>query len=279
MMPYRNIYRFFCLFIASCPTLLVAQSLKFSLGYGGSMDKANFEPFNSFFTSFNTAAGANLKSPFALIPASSIVTHGVRGGLFLDDSKFHTRFFLQTRSNKSLTRGMTFASGLKNECIIEYKNNDFVFDVGYAGKNILLTGTMVGQFRVLNVEYATIYQDGSRSLSYEYDLNGYYNLNASNILLGGTVAFRFGRVLIPVQILFPTQIVPDLSEVTLLDYDVSRWRSSDFPKDYAAWSANKIPTTEAERLAKEANSINETDMLGMRVLVGVEVLLGKKHRK
>lgn len=262
--------------------MLYAQSFKISLGYGGTQDRLNLEPFNQFFTSFNKAVGVNLKSGFQPIPANAIQTHGFRGGLFYtgkDDRGLHTRLYLQTRANKRFIRELTFASNLKNEIVIDVKNNDFVFDVGYAGKNIILTASMAAMLRALNVEYATIYQDGSRSLSNEYDLNGFYELYASNVMLGGSLAFRFGRVLIPIHVLFPTQIVPDLDDVKLLDYSVSRYRANEFPVDYPAWVTNKIPTTEAERLAKDANSIPETALQGMRIIVGVEFLIGKKKRK
>ncbi|MBL7979805.1 MAG: hypothetical protein JNN12_15825 [Bacteroidetes Order II. Incertae sedis bacterium] len=249
--------------------LLHAQSAFGGLAVGAAygIDRIDSASLNSFVESFNTYYAANIKAKYASFPEAlpgPVIRVGYRGS-GLAGSKLAMAFQYQTGKHH-IPRSATLGTGLKNELDLDVVNRDVLIEVGVGGKRGFLNALMQGQFRNSTITYYTVYQDGSRSIGYEFDINGYYEVSTPEIMAGVSAGLQLGkRVIIPIQVAFPVWL-PGGDFINMTDYDTSRYRSNDFPREFDFWVKDRLGVD-------EGNAITEGNFRGMRISIGVEILL------
>ncbi|MBN8589190.1 MAG: hypothetical protein J0L94_12820 [Rhodothermia bacterium] len=253
------------------PASLLAQS---SLGgltvgavYGADrMDNANL---NTFVSSFNAYYSTYIKAKYEDFPAvlsGPMYRVGYRGS-GLVGSKIAVALHYQSGKHH-VPRTALLGSGLKNEMNLDVVNRDVLVELGVGGKRGFINALMQGQFRNSTITYYTVYQDGSRSIGYEFDINGYYEVSTPEIMAGVSAGLRLGkRVIIPIQVVFPVWL-PGGDTINMTDYDTSRYRSNDFPREFDFWVKDRLGVD-------QENALTQGDFRGVRISVGLEIQLTK----
>lgn len=246
----------------SIQTYAQKGGLTAGLVYG--VDRWKSDDLNTFINTFNTYYTQNTKSAFETTSSTltaPMLRVGYRGfGLLGGKSSFA---FLYQTGNSQLKRNFTFANDLKNELDLHIRNRDILVEVGISNPKGYINALMQGQFRYSKITYSTLYQDGSRSLGYEYDLNGVYELNISEIMAGISAGYRVGkRLTIPVTVSVPAWL-PGGDFIFMTDYDTSRYRSNNFPREYDLWAQDRLGVD-------TENGLSESTFRGIRFTIGLE---------
>lgn len=250
------------------PLMSFAQSkggLTVGVVYG--LDRYKAEDLNTFVETFNQYYATYIKSKYEAFPdalSMPLVRLGYRG-TGVAGTKLALGFQYQF-GHTNVIRTATLGSNVKNEMDLRMLNRDVVLEMGFGGKRGFVNAVMQGQFRKTTMTYHTIYQDGSRSIGYEYDINGYYEVETPEIMAGLSTGLRLGkRMTIPIQVVFPVWL-PGGDFVNMTDYDTSRYRSNDFPREFDFWVKDRLGVD-------SGNALTEGGFRGMRITVGLEVQL------
>lgn len=168
-----------------------------------------------------------------------------------------------------------WSNGVKNELLFNVQDVMWTATMGFHIKRrLFIDGYFDANIRKLTLEHATIYQDGSRSLSSEYKLNGFYNGTVTSIDLGVQTGLRFGQFffyLKPSWAMSLEAFGKDL--ITVQDYNSNAYPPNDFPADYAVYATDPIGFVEQDL------GVKIDDFEGVRFSVGVEFLIGSVNGK
>ncbi|MBK7409641.1 MAG: hypothetical protein IPJ40_17300 [Saprospirales bacterium] len=153
----------------------VPISAQFTLGVGYEIDGFDAETgINNFVRTYNGYFGNNLDEPLREMGRFSM--NGLFGSAgYRMTSPGFTLGGIVTYGNSRYTNTSQLAIGLGQEHALRFNDLNFLFSGGpVLGKFLFLEGVLNIGLRHSTMEVATLYPDGSRSLSYEYDINGVY---------------------------------------------------------------------------------------------------------
>lgn len=248
-----------------------------TLGFGYEIDGFDADrDLNHYATTYNAYLGNALDKPLRQMGAFSM--QGLYGSM---GYRFTTPGFTMGATvgygRSSFTNTSELNNNFAQEHILRFSDVNFLFSGGPAfAKMFFLEGVINIGLRTPTMEVATIYPDGSRSLSYEYDINGIYTGFTPCYELGGSLGIRLGRLLVSARVTraFPfLEGDPELADIAALqDADTNRFRSNDFPRDFGQWvdsGTNYDPE----------NAVRTNGLRGTRIALSVEFFLGKPFKR
>jgi len=262
--------KIFILCFVSCSSWIGAHA-QFShgpfVGAGYAFNGFHTDNLNNFVRTFNDYYSVGMQQAFTEYDLSTMNGFYVSMGWRL--MKRHRSGFsgavAYNYGYNSNTKRSVIWTGSGYDLNLEFYNHDFLFEGGYQVKGLFFIHALLGfSFRHTDMEVWSVYPDGSRSMGYEYDINGFYQTEAINIELGGSLGFRCWHFFFPIRISYG---LPFLPVGELIDFDANRWRSEYFPSDYNAWVNDPAGGNEQDYRVPDA------DFSGLRIQFGVEFML------
>lgn len=251
-----------------------AQKHNFTVGFGYSYNGFNPQNMNKFFNSFNQYYTVGMKKPFDTLSSSSFQGYQFNIGW---------RYFDREKSSFSSYIGYAFGYSTNANSVKIHNNtgydlesafscHDFMFEGGYQIQSrVFIHGLLGIGIRDIQAKMWKVYQDGSRSMGYEYDINGWYQTNSFSIQLGGSLGVRIWHFFIPFKIWYEVPFFSD-NALSLTDFDVNRYRDNQLPNDYTQWLNSNVTID-------ENNRIPENDFMGLRIQTGIEFSIPFKKSK
>ncbi|MDP5170639.1 MAG: hypothetical protein NWR72_10365, partial [Bacteroidia bacterium] len=259
----------FCLLF---PLLLSAQESRVGLTIRA--DYGNYTmpeiDLNDFYRGYNAYYGSNMKVPFDTL-SPTVFSHpnyglGVRASIG-DNVGLATGLFI-TRGNSRFSQQATFQNNIITQTDFDVTDWTCQIDVGVHLFHFLyLQGHMAGHFRNTQMDLGYFYQDGSYSIGNEYDILGVYTASTTTIDFGASAMIRVWKVIIPVSISFPSNMLSDGGLITLTDFDASRVRWTDLPRDYATWA------NDPANLDLDTGFVRAQSLQSVRINIGLEIYL------
>ncbi|MDX2246520.1 MAG: hypothetical protein SF052_07090 [Bacteroidia bacterium] len=268
-------YKLSVFVVAFFPALFFAQDNQVALTLRGDYESSQLSGFelNDFFQSYNEYYGVNMQQPFDTVAVKGLSHAGWGMGMrFLsgDNAGFATGIFL-TYGSKSLRNEAIFANDLLTRTDFRVKDYNCQVDIGFHLKRFLLIqGHISARIRESVFDLGYVYQDGSFSRGNEYDILGVYKGSTITLDVGASAGLKLGPVFIPVGISFPTNMIPDDGLSTLLDYDITRIRWNDLPRNYQVWADDPVNFDPFE------DAVRTQSFRSVRINIGLEIWLGKK---
>ena len=275
----RNAFIIFSfLFLHS--TLLLGQGI-FSGGISlyGEYSSSQFETkgINTFVNSFNNFWGEQLSTPLTEFKGNEF-SHPNIGIGFRVISRGKMGFSGSTAFMYGKTKYSTtnqWSTQVENEMLFKVRDLQWTVNAGLHFGNLFYLEAYSGaHIRRLFMEYATVYPDGSRSLSSEYKLNGLYSGNVSTFDVGVQAGFRIKFVMLYARLTKPLSNFPTgKGLISLDDYDNVNYPPSEFPTDYEIYATDPI------QFVEEDLGLKTDDFEGMRLSIGIELIFGAKNKK
>ena len=234
---------------------------------------------NQFVETFTSFWGSKISTPYQSFTGAEL-SHPNFG------ASFYKIFGEKNRSGISMGTGILvgrgkyrnetiWSNGVKNELLFNARDIMWTANLGFHIRHrLFIDGYMDANIRRLTLEHATIYQDGSRSLSSEYKLNGFYNGTVSSIDLGIQVSVRLGRFFIyakPSWAMTLEAFGKDL--ITVQDINSNNFPPIDFPADYGVYATDPIGFVEQNLGVK----IDDFELF--RFAIGLEYMIGGGYDK
>jgi hypothetical protein len=251
---------------------ITVQSQQVFLTAGGSLMSMRWNPvnMNHFVSSYNTYYGQSIVEPYK--------EHDGKVG----DMAWKFNLILMDEEESGFVAAMSYShnrttqvnhskllSGFEQEYELIFKDHDITIDLGYSiGGLVFANFSTAFLFRNNQINYYTIIQDGTRSMGFEYDINGVYKTFTPSVELGTTLGLKLGRFFVPFRITWPISYMEEY-QTSLLDFDANRYRQHDFPRDFGLF----IQDTMGEQA--ETNTIYSSDFKGPRFSIGIEFALFK----
>lgn len=227
---------------------------------------------NRFVSSFNAYYHGVIPSP--LSEYKMVQSHGynVGGGYrYLNRERTTFSFFGGYAFASAFNRNSaTFANGIGMDFAHKMRDHQIFLETGVGIKGVVFINACLDfMFRKTSLRSATVYQDGTKSIGGEYDINGMYtgttNAFAPGISVGGRVwnFFLTGRVLYTLPFL--------KTPLYLTDYSAWRYRSHNFPQDFGEFIADVDGSN-------QENGINANNYNGLLIQLNLEFMIpfGKK---
>jgi hypothetical protein len=250
------------------PAMVKAQKHGITVGAGYSLNTFQTENMNKLVNSFNDYYQVGLKKPFAGYDLGSMQGFNINIGY---------RYMKRETSGFSAYGGYMFGYSHNFNSVkiwnntgydmeMAFKCHDFLFEGGYQIKGKVFMHGFVGiGIRDIQVQMWKVYQDGSRSMGYEYDINGWYKTNSFSAQFGASLGFRVWHFFFPLRVGYEVPFFKD-NTLQLTDFDVNRFRSHNLPNDYSLWLVSNISND-------DNNRIPENDFMGLRIHFGVEFMI------
>lgn len=239
-----------------------------TVGFGYGINGINTEHLNQFVNSWNTYYQVGMKQPLSEYSLATLngFTFSVGYRYMKRHRSGFSAAFNYTYGYNSNTKRTVIWSNLGNDFNLEMYNHDFNFEGGYQIKGIVFLHALLGfSLRHVNMEAYTVYADGSRSMSTEYDINGFYQTDPNTVELGASIGARVWHFFIPFRISYGIPFNSNM--LSLYDYNSNDWRAAEFPSDWGAWVSN------TSGIPDDNNRIPENDFAGLRFHLGVEFML------
>ena len=272
--------RLYCLIILLSPLFGHAQG-----GFSGgvyflgeySLDKFETEGMNSFVSTFNDFWGNKLSQPYEEFTGNEF-SHGNFGMGFRVISSGHVGFSAGTAflyGRKTFTHSATWNNGVVNDLDFYARDLQWSINLGIHIENLLfLEAYADANIRKLEMGHYTVYQDGSRSLSSEYKLNGLYTGTVSSMDVGFQAGLRlYNYFMIFCKPTWPMKNFPPGKDlIGLDDYTTVNYPPSEFPSDYRLYATDPVSFVEQDKGVK-------TDQFeGFRLAFGIEIIFGARPK-
>lgn len=233
----------------------------------------NDPDINDFYTSYNQFYSNVMVRPFDTLSMREFSHPAYGMGIRVASGKAFgpsAGLFL-TRGTTRHTEQAEFQNGIISQTDFLVKDVVCQVDAGFhAGQVLYLHGHIAGHFRTTIMDFGYFYQDGSYSIGNEYDVLGVFHGWTTTLDVGANAMLRLGRVMIPVGISFPTNFASDGGLLSFTDYDITRIRWNDLPRDFETWA------NDPASLDLEEGFVRMESFRSVRLNVGVEIFLGKK---
>lgn len=242
-----------------------------------SSSKFDTKGMNGFVNSFNEFWGNKLSQPYQTFSGDEL-SHPYFGVGFRVISQGKMGFTASTAflfGNKKYEHTAGWENGVGNELGFKIRDLSWTVTLGMHFNNLIyLEGFFDAHARKLEMAHTTIYQDGSRSLSSEYKLNGLYSGKIASSNVGIQAGLRLWSFLLYVKPTWALKNFPPGKDlVTLDDYTNVNYPPSDFPSDYNLYATDPLQYVE------ENLGVKTDDFEGFRLAIGVEFILGANNTK
>lgn len=194
---------------------------------------------NTFAETFNAHYAGVI--PVPLKSYSALPAHGFNAGVGY-------RLFNRERTGFSAYLGYAYAQAMhKNRAVfqnnlgyefgLKLRDHYVHFEAGAGIKGrVFINACASFILRKTTMRSQTVYQDGTKSVGNEYDINGIYTGTTNAIAPGISVGGRIWHFFITGRALYSLPLFK--SPLYLTDYSVLRYRSHDFPKDYGVFNTD-----------------------------------------
>lgn len=194
------------LFLLLSPGIRATAQYNVSLSLIGEYSQNQFQTsgINSFVSGFNDFWGSKLSAPYAQFTGTELSHPNFGLGI-----RFYSGEKVGFAASSALLYGQStyahqseWSTGVKNELAFKTRDAMWTFTMGLHFWKVLFTEFYLdANARFLDMEHATLYPDGSRSLSSEYKLNGFYTGLIASFDVGFQASVRLGPV--PILKLLP----------------------------------------------------------------------------
>ncbi|MEO0899771.1 MAG: hypothetical protein AAFY71_25390 [Bacteroidota bacterium] len=226
---------------------------------------------NSFYNSFNSYFENSLAVPYETLTGNEFAHPnfgiGIRFMSGMDKPLGFTSNFILSRGQKHHVNTATWVDDLQHEVDLRIRDWTFGISVGAQLKSILSAELHVtGYIRSMLLTYSTIYQDGSRSITPEYKLNGLYWSSNVELHYGPQVSLRLGGVALTARYSLPINSFLESSkyDIGFLQTETNHFPPTDFPRDMQMWVEEPI------QFLEEDNSVKAGFFTGSRFVIGIE---------
>jgi hypothetical protein len=239
----------------------------FGFGPGVSLNKLDPTQIDTFAVSWNDYYKVGLKQGYSLwnstvtSPGFEITFDGY------NPSRLSGHLFVSIGAywGKQVNQSILW-NNFRHELDLRYNDVPVFAGLGLQYKGFIFLDYLVGgNFRTISLTSTVTYPDGSRSMGYEMDILGYYESGSSKGHHGVGFSVKLWRLMFSARWTFPFKSKL-LYETHLYDFDVNRYRSSEFPVDFRIWD----PT-----FSNENNMVNTNPLHKSVLNLSVKFLLGK----
>ncbi len=269
----------YLLFFFLFPVFCVAQ-VHFSPGISiiseYSINQFDAAGMNGFVNSFNTFWGNRLERPYQEFSGKefSHLNFGL-GFRIISTGKIGytaSSSFLYGRK-KYIHDPVIWDGGVENELNFRVRDLQWTFTNGIHIKNLIYLESYVdANFRRIRLKHYTVYQDGSKSLSSEYKINGLYTGTVASFDVGFQVGVRVKSFLLYLKPSWALKNFPPAKGlVSLSDYDSNNFPPTDFPSDYIIYGTDPI------QFVQNDLGVKTDDFEGFRLAIGLEYILGAEN--
>ena len=234
---------------------------------------------NQFVQTFTEFWGQKISTPYQTYSGTEL-SHPNFGasfyGIFGEDKHSGVTMGTGILAGRASHRNETiWANGVKNELLFNARDFMWTATLGFHIRHrLFIDGYMDANVRKLTLEHATIYQDGSRSLSSEYKLNGFYNGRVTSLDFGVQAGLRLGSFFVYARPSWAATLEAfgkDL--ITVQDYNSNNYPPNDFPTDYGVYATDPVG------FVAQDLGVKIDDFEKFRLAFGVEYLLGGRYGK
>ncbi len=264
--------------IIQYPVVLRAQTgLKLCAEY--SLNQFETQGMNQFVETFSAFWGTKISTPYQSFTGKEL-SHPNFG------VSFYKAYGEAGESGFSLGTGIlagrgkyrneaVWSNGVKNELFITARDIMWTANLGFHIKHrIYIDGYIDANIRKVEMEHATIYQDGSRSLSSEYKLNGFYNGTVTSLDYGLQAGIRIQKFFLYIKPSWAMALEAfgkDL--ITIQDYNSNNYPPNDFPANYEVYA------TDPFSFVSQDLGVKIDDFEKFRLAIGIEYLIGRTDEK
>jgi hypothetical protein len=237
-----------------------------------SINRFDVQGINQFVSTFNNFWGAKLSQPFEEFKGTEF-SHPNFGTSVMYFTPGNVGFTMSSGFLLGKSRYQhqaTWSNGVVNEMAFRVRDLMWTATMGIHIKNTVFMETYIdANGRKMSMEYAAIYQDGSRSISSEYKLNGLYSGTVASFDYGFQVGLRYKSLMVYVRPSWAAKNFPPAKGlVTLQDYNSNNYPPNDFPMDYTTYATDPIGFVEQNL------GVKMDDFEQFRLAFGVEFILG-----
>ncbi len=266
----KKIYLAILFFLIAASNHSFAQyAINFSFGPGVSFSKMDPTQLDTFSASWNRYYKVNMKQDYAMWN-STTTTPGFEVAFdFYNPSKvsFHMLFSVGAYWGKQVNKSILW-NNYVHELDLRFNDVPVMFGMGPQIKGFLFIDYLFGaQFRTTSLKSTVTYPDGSRSMCYEMDILGFYESTAPTFAHGVAVSVKIWRLMVSARWTFPIKTALN-SETHLMDFDVNRYRQSEFPVNFETFSNNTL-------VYDEANMLNETPLHKSILNLSLKFVIGR----
>lgn len=266
-------FRFLLLLITSIGVIPAAGQYDVSFTLIGEYSQNQFETLriNQFVNTFNDFWGSKLGSPYTEFTGKELTHPNVGAGVRFSTGE-KVGFTASTSflyGQVSYAKQATWSTGVKNELAFKAKDAMWAVTSGvHFWRKIYLEVYFDANGRFLDMEHATIYPDGSRSLSSEYKLNGFYSALIASSDIGIQAGLKLGRFLLYFKPSWAMKNFPPAKGlVALTDYTTVNYPPNDFPADFVTYATDPV------EFVTQDLGVKSDDFEGFRLAFGFEILL------
>jgi hypothetical protein len=260
-------------FIAASHNLYAQYVFNFSFGPGVSFNRLDPTQLDTFSVSWNDYYKVGLKQGFSLwdkqyaAPGFEIAFDMYNPSRLSAHVSFSVGAYWTKHVNKSI-----LWNNYVHELDFRYNDVPVFIGLGPQFKGLVFVDYLFGgNFREISMRSTVTYPDGSRSMGYEMDILGYYEAGSTKLHHGVGISARLWRFMISARWTFPIQWKNESgSETQLMDFDVNRWRQSEFPVDF-----RKFSDLSQGLVYDEENMVDEVPLHKSVINVSVKFLIGK----
>ena len=258
-------------FVTAVLCFSISLRAQLTIGVGYELDGFDTEGMNTFVSSYNDYFGSSATQPLKAL--GSFDLKGLQYSLgyrFLKPQWTFATTVTYGKSNHSFNSRV--AGNFGQEHHLQFRDLNFIFSGGpVLAKNILLEGIFNIGFRNTTLDVLTVFPDGSRSQDYVFDINGVYTTFTPCYEAGLGLGFRLGHFILSGRITkafnFPgSNLGSEGTELT--DFDVNRYRSNSFPRDFGIWLNDSFG-------ADQENVIYSDEFRGIRIGLSIEYIFIK----
>ncbi|MEO1807791.1 MAG: hypothetical protein AAFU33_23450 [Bacteroidota bacterium] len=257
---------------------LEGEGAIFYLSADYDITQADPSQINSFYTSFNDYWGNKLSVPYDTFGTTDFRHPNFGAGFrFFTGKKvgFSFNFFISGGRGRYIQTA-TWVNNLQNETAIRFRDTNFGTALGINfRKKVFLDLHLTGYVRTIDLTHTTIYQDGSRSITSEYKLNGVYTGVETLMQWGPMVTINLGGANIFARWSIGTNLLFQDSAglLALLEEDSHFFPPTDLPQDYRLWAEEPV-----EFLEKDLG-VKTSSFGGGRVVFGLEFFPWSNYNK
>lgn len=266
----KKIYLAFLVFsLAATQGSYGQYTFNFSLGPGVSFNKMDPTQLDTFSASWNRYYKVNMKQDYAMWSSRTTAPGFDIAFDFYNPSKvsFHMLFSVGAYWGKQVNKSILW-NNYVHELDLRFNDVPVFFGLGPQFKGFLFIDYLFGaDFRSTSLRSTVTYPDGSRSMGYEMDILGYYESTAPTFAHGVAVSIKIWRLMLSARWTFPLKTALN-SETHLMDFDVNRYRQSEFPVNFETFSSQNL-------VYDEANMLNETPLNKSTLNFSLKFVIGR----
>lgn len=256
------------IFLLASQSIFSQAVVNYTFGPVLGLNSINTTQLDTFVNSWNTYYSFNMKKDYSTWK-KTYLSKGFEGSIeYYKTSMFSLHMFGSMGMNwgKQVNESVLW-NNFTHKLSIHYRDVPVLGGIGAKLGPVFIDYSIGANFRNAALHSTVTYPDGSTSMGYEMDILGYYESSIPKYLHGVNLSLRILRLQLTARALFPLKNKM-VADNLMVDYDVNRFRQSEFPVDFNIF-VNEVMTV------NEENMLKATNLHGSIIQFSAGIVLGK----